>query len=396
MGLIILEIALRTGGFVLSLAQERNNLNSLGQKRAYRIICLGESTTANEYPHFLEEALNRHSKQAKFSVMDLGVPGNTTDGMLADLEHNLSKYEPDIVVAMLGVNEEFDNVGGRHNVTGSDFSRVIKLLKQLKQRWRTKFLEITARPAQKDNSLPMQIVSQDEQKATVKADLESCATVYSLACNYWREKSYDKAEELFSNTIKMGTTYYQAYVDLAMCYLRKGRYDLAEETLKKVIVLNPKIAKAYGGLAHCFREQGKNEAAEKYFEKANIIRLKYYNPKTKQNYKKIRTILSQKGIVLVCVQYLVRSIKTLEHILQPTGELILVDNETSFKQAIEQASYGEYFVDMFGGDFGHCTDKGNILLAENIAREILQQCFNPRLEPGESPLQNKKSPNRPQ
>jgi len=30
---------------------------------------------------------------------------------------------------------------------------------------------------------------------------------------------------------------------------------------------------------------------------------------------------------------------------------------------------------MFGGDFGHCTDKGNKLLANNIAGAVLKEIF---------------------
>ena len=33
-------------------------------------------------------------------------------------------------------------------------------------------------------------------------------------------------------------------------------------------------------------------------------------------------------------------------------------------------------MDMFGGDFGHCTVKGNRLLAENVARVILKEIFD--------------------
>jgi hypothetical protein len=31
---------------------------------------------------------------------------------------------------------------------------------------------------------------------------------------------------------------------------------------------------------------------------------------------------------------------------------------------------------MFGGDFGHCTDRGNRLLAENIADTIVKEAFH--------------------
>ncbi|MCX5702464.1 MAG: hypothetical protein NTW64_05805, partial [Candidatus Omnitrophica bacterium] len=58
---VLLEAGLRLGGFILlSLQEYRNNL-SIRQKGAYRIICLGESTTQNQYPPFLEEILNQRN-----------------------------------------------------------------------------------------------------------------------------------------------------------------------------------------------------------------------------------------------------------------------------------------------------------------------------------------------
>ena len=52
-----------------------------------------------------------------------------------------------------------------------------------------------------------------------------------------------------------------------------------------------------------------------------------------------------------------------------------VHNEKIFKEAVQEGSYSEYFFDNFGGVFGHCTPKGNRLLAQNIANVILEECF---------------------
>ncbi len=52
--LIILEAGLRFGGFIITSLQEYRNKISLRQKSTYRILSLGESTTAGQYPHFLE------------------------------------------------------------------------------------------------------------------------------------------------------------------------------------------------------------------------------------------------------------------------------------------------------------------------------------------------------
>jgi hypothetical protein len=57
-------------------------------------------------------------------------------------------------------------------------------------------------------------------------------------------------------------------------------------------------------------------------------------------------------------------------------EIIFVDNKKVFKDAVKKDGYNTYFVDMFGGDFGHCTVKGNRLLAENIANTILKEVFH--------------------
>jgi len=64
--------------------------------------------------------------------------------------------------------------------------------------------------------------------------------------------------------------------------------------------------------------------------------------------------------------------------LKPYEDIIFVDNEMTFKNALKQSRCDEYFADMFAGDFGHCTPRGNRLLAKNIADSILRECFDRR------------------
>jgi hypothetical protein len=71
-----------------------------------------------------------------------------------------------------------------------------------------------------------------------------------------------------------------------------------------------------------------------------------------------------------------RDIQHLKDIFQDYAKgIMFVDNKSVFEEAIRQGSYVEYFRDMFGGDFGHCTNKGNRLLAENIADAIVKEAF---------------------
>ena len=70
-----------------------------------------------------------------------------------------------------------------------------------------------------------------------------------------------------------------------------------------------------------------------------------------------------------------RSIAPLKKIFKEDENIIFVDNERLFKDAVRKDGYNAYFQDMFGGDFGHCTQKGNRLLAQNIANVILKEIF---------------------
>ena len=78
---------------------------------------------------------------------------------------------------------------------------------------------------------------------------------------------------------------------------------------------------------------------------------------------------------MVCVQYPLCSVEPLKKIFEGQRGIIFVDNEKIFVEAVEKDGYKEYFKDIFGGIFGHCTEKGNRLLAKNIANVILKEVF---------------------
>jgi len=85
--------------------------------------------------------------------------------------------------------------------------------------------------------------------------------------------------------------------------------------------------------------------------------------------------VSKKGIRLVIMQYPVRSIEPLKKIFNDKESLVFVDNEKIFKEAVARENFDAYFTDRFRYDFGHCTVKGNRLLAENAANVILKEFF---------------------
>ena len=127
----ILETGLRLGGMIILALQERRNLLAIRQKGEYRIVCFGESTTQRQYPHYLEEILNQQEIGLKFSVIDKGVAGRDTEFIVSQVESVLDKYQPDLVVTMMGVNDYAIHMP-HEAPSGSKLIRLFRSLKTYK------------------------------------------------------------------------------------------------------------------------------------------------------------------------------------------------------------------------------------------------------------------------
>jgi hypothetical protein len=81
--LFVLECLLRLGGMWTLFLQNYQNKKKLTNSDAYRIMCVGESTTAvgesHAYPAQLERILNQSGKDKKFKVINKGLAAVTSD-----------------------------------------------------------------------------------------------------------------------------------------------------------------------------------------------------------------------------------------------------------------------------------------------------------------------------
>lgn len=382
--LILLEIGLRLGGFIFLSLQEYRNRISISKKGSYRIMCLGESTTVvggdHSYPSQLEKVLNERNLGIKFSVINKGVTGIYSSAIVTQLEGNLNKYKPDMVTVMMGAND-----GGKHLPygyattlkTGPFFTyfRTYKLVSLLWLHIVTKLKETGIYRPKEDKGLAIPYQAEESFKKAIELNPRNDAAYTSLGRIYRNQGKYSQAEEAFKKAIELNPRNDEAYLFLGWIYLEENNLLRAEESYKKAIELNPENDKLYAGLAMTYQEIGRDESAQECYKKANDLRLDCYNPVTRHNYLRLKEILDKKGIKLACVQYPVRSVESLKKIFESREGIIFVDNEKVFKEALKKRSYKEYFIDIFGGDFGHCTYKGNRLLAGNIANVILKEVF---------------------
>ena len=389
---ILLEIGLRLGGFIFLSLQEYSNRISLYKKGIYRIMCLGESTTTRQYPSFLEDILNQCNIGVKFSVIDKGVIATNTAAILLRLEENLNKYKPDMVITMMGNNDKYIMYYKdipEANTKLFQYCRVYRfmrliymhILNRLKEkgiyglmnragsRRRAKLKKIETIAEENFFS------SEESLKKAIELNPKNDSALSRLGEILRCEAKFSQAEELFKKAIELNPQNVWARNGLVGLYWEQGELSKAEEVLKRFLAINPKNDWAYRTLESLYREMNRIELAQEYKKKRDELRLNEYSAITINNYRKLKEILDKRRIQLVCVQYPMRSVEPLKKIFKAERSVKFVDNESVFKEALKRSSYIEYFRDSFGGDFGHCTPKGNRLLAGNIANVILKEVF---------------------
>jgi tetratricopeptide (TPR) repeat protein len=165
---------------------------------------------------------------------------------------------------------------------------------------------------------------------------------------------------------------------LAELYYHEGKFEKAAE-IYKYWYENGKFEGRdllASSLATVYRRMGREPDAALYSEKARRYREEHYIEETKENYLKLISITKRRGIKLVLMQYPVRSLEALRNMITDDSDgVVFVSNENNFRDAIRERGFWYYFCDDFAGDFGHCTDEGNTLIAENLANAILDKWF---------------------
>ncbi|MDD4909343.1 MAG: tetratricopeptide repeat protein [Candidatus Omnitrophica bacterium] len=364
---LLLELGMRAGAALLAYSQEHRNIVSLRQKHTCRIVCLGESTTAGgmySYPARLEEVLNNAGIGREFSVINKGVVGIDTSGILAGLDGVLDKYEPDIVIAMMGANDERPHLLF-HVDSGStivDLLAGLKTVKLARMLW-------------------FNINSRIRPPRAIRSATENSTVYFDLGQFYRDRREYVKAEEMFRAAAQENTADYRPYFELGCLYKKRGDFSGAAGMFKRAIELEPDNDRAYRGILAIYNELSLYGDGKEYLALLLEMKKRHYRPSaiitlTPNNYRKLKEALEKRGILLVCAQYPMRSIEPLEEIFGSGEGVILVDNEKIFKDAVRSGGYDRYFTDTFGGDFGHCTAEGNLLLAKNIADVIMARVFD--------------------
>jgi hypothetical protein len=410
--LLFLELTLRlSGAFLLWRQASRNGASDSESK--IRIVAIGESTTADfpsgsvkSWPRVLEGILRQRGYAAQ--VFNEGMIGASTPVLLSRIEKILAEERPQIVIAMMGVNDHEGRVGYRRvglvNKQASGFFsslRVVKLF-HLLEHWNELGL-FTPSPPPSINafsswkppahfSAALELAktkSLKQGKALLDQDLagsspENRALAYHTFANSlapplgegFDRQAFLPAYELHKQSLRV--FFFEEEAEflalLAMLYQDKEECRfIARSYVERAF--QPSLLTA-GRLSNC----GPGD-----FPEAQMLREKYapglmvyekpISGEERENYLELEKTLEARGICLIAMQYPLWRVEKLVNFFPPelvakgekTGRLTFLENQQNFQLALRTKPYNAIFLDRFAGDFGHATQVGNDLIAENAA-----------------------------
>ena len=159
-------------------------------------------------------------------------------------------------------------------------------------------------------------------------------------------------------------------------FLAEGYLAEAEQALQRAKARHEGDDYLLGLLAELYAQKGESRLAEQYHREQKALQEENQevHPQTVMNYRALARDILRQDIRLICMQYPLRSINPLKAILpDQEDDVDFLGHEQEFAQAIQADLYAEYFSDSFAGDFGHCTAKGNRIIARNLADAILSR-----------------------
>lgn len=221
-------------------------------------------------------------------------------------------------------------------------------------------------------------------KLILTADPEKTDQIFYMGDLYNKTGKTNEAIEFFKKIIEKNPNNFAAYSELAIYYFDNNMTSEGEAVFDKITKTNANPAsliQGYNKMGYRFQKKGYNEYANRLFDKSLELREKNHNPTTQKNYRKLYEETNKKGIKLIVMQYPTLDADNLKRMFRSDEEVVFVGNENNFRAALNESNYGEYFVDYFAatfgyGKFGHATTKGNRLIAENVAGEVLKLALN--------------------
>ena len=403
LALIFIEGIFRVSSFILGIYNNYKIKQNLDIKDKIIIACIGESMTKRQYPKFLDIML-KESGVKNVEVIDEGVGAVDSNYLMNKLENKiLKKYKPDIIIAMMGLKDE-----------DIDFKKIKKVPSKIVSVFAFYKLFNINIFDKEDNKINK--VNQEKKETYCVVD-QKLYEKFKIAMNYFNDRNYDACLEILftldypshiqkdvkhtiidalklSGRKKEVKDYVLKNLEEDIMFnlfqsirianetnsveILKKLFPIDNKELFKKITLNSldfiatvKSAMEKFKLNYELREL--NSIIEKIDNDDIVFYNKKHNPFSKtaiENYKKLANLCKKNNIQLIVMQYPTLSVLPYKIYLKDYKNIIFVSNEENFKKALKKKKYFKIFIDSYCGEFGHCTEYGNKLIAKNLTKVI--------------------------
>ena len=409
----LVELTLRLAGMSLSLLTESRR--GRADAGGYRILCLGESTTApwlgghdGSWPRQLEAALNEKNPSRKYEVVNAGLSATNTGLLLARLPGYVRRYHPDLVVSMMGIND-----GAWYGIVEPEPGWRGRLKTAIRgfRLWRlARYVEDGRRAAKAENPQTRKAPPDVDRcmrdlgrrfvdKAPLDPEAEGVCRLASsrnpespwpYTALYILSKDVAERRRMEKSAIDHGGMIGHPAAVVAWYFQQQGdRRDL-EELYEKIKGRDDGV---YTTLTELLWRAGDRDGATRSFRRGveNVgdfpgdysvtgyaeIPAAPSASVTAVNYRSMAAYLRAEGIPLIAMQYPRLDAKKLSSVLEAAPGVVVLGNESNFETALARGRYEDYFSDDFawfpgGPRWGHCTLAGNRMIAENVAAAVLR------------------------
>lgn len=365
--LIILECSLQ----IISLYKKHSYFYtqkkaiSLADKGDIRIMCIGESTTQNQYPAFLGKYLKQYIPEKNFVIIDSGYAGITLDGIIDNLKANIDEIKPDIIVGMIGINNMID-----YSFKSYSKIKTIYLIQLITEHFKLKDIDID-----KNNILDKREIITTFDDLALRDKTQQQISDFILSKNSEKDLSKVFVKEKEGILLNPYAQNNELSVKIIDKYYSGDKQDITFDELLNSIYEDNSIKPEfrYGIKGITCMLNGQFDSGEQYLDSADKERLKYDYAEISKKYEKILDMIIPHGIIYIAMQYPVRDIGSLQQIIEQTkygDSVFYVSNKNVFRTALKGEGKKEIFKDLFAWDFGHCTDYGNKIIANNLAQVI--------------------------
>ncbi|MDD2524585.1 MAG: hypothetical protein PHT81_07060, partial [Endomicrobiaceae bacterium] len=352
-------------------------------------------------------------------VIDCGVPGTNVENIASRIDEQIRMYDPNIVISMMGANDaklKSTPIYKKYKLKTVELFMLIKrhieslaAEKLYADGNNTDYSALVDDYFQTGKN-PVRLIKIVENNPNDINAIEGLISIYRTRREY---ANVEKYAGMFLTNHPDVTNMFILFM-LTDVYIQQKKYNLADNLILSILISDKineeqkneylsKVVESYISfstideltryynllvdnkiqtiiLDDLYKYLKKNKASVKYYTYANRYSKigqvpDFDTEEIKKSYLLFAQKLIDKNIVYICMGYPTISIETFRNFFKNTklnDKIIFISNENNFKEKLETMPYYELFVDNFGGTFGHCTNFGNTLIAENVGKKIIE------------------------